>query len=375
MPLHRRTLLLASAGTLAMPWVARAADTIRIGVVSPLTGPAAEPGGFMRTGIQIALDEVNEAGVLGRKVETVVADDQTTNPGAVLAFSLLSSDPAIVGFIGSTRSTQVMAMAPDVLKVGKPMMFGGTDPKLTHMGNPWLFRCRPNDIYSTKAIASFGSETLGKKQWAFVYSTDSFGTGGRDAFLANLKTMGLEPAVVQGYTNQQADFTPVVLAVRSSSADILCTYFTYEADLGIFARQVRQLGIRLPWVGSTATVSIPAMNLAGPALYGSYGAADFAVDANPVAEAFAAKYQALRHVVPDQAWAYDATKLLCHAIGKAGSTEPNKIRTAIIATHGYIGCGGEFDFDENGDGLHGYNIVRNENGKIVFNKHFEFPAV
>ena len=39
-------------------------------------------------------------------------------------------------------------MAPDVLKAAKPMMFGGTDPTLTHMGNPWLFRCRPNDSYS-----------------------------------------------------------------------------------------------------------------------------------------------------------------------------------------------------------------------------------
>ena len=107
--------------------------------MSPQTGAAAQSGQFMRNGINLALDAVNaKGGVLGRKMEIVVADDQTTNPGAVLAFSRLASDPAMVAFIGSIRSTQVQAMAPDVLKQGKPMMIGGTDPRLTHQGNRWL---------------------------------------------------------------------------------------------------------------------------------------------------------------------------------------------------------------------------------------------
>ena len=57
-----------------------------------------------------------------------IEDDQTTNPGIVLAFSKLAAQSDIVGFLGSIRSTQVHAMAPDVLKLGKPMMIGGTDP-------------------------------------------------------------------------------------------------------------------------------------------------------------------------------------------------------------------------------------------------------
>ena len=72
-------------------------------------------------------------------------------------------------------------MAPDVLKLGKPVMIGGTDPNLTHMGNPWLFRFRPNDSYSGRVIADFGVNTLGKKKWAIVHSTDAFGTAGGKA--------------------------------------------------------------------------------------------------------------------------------------------------------------------------------------------------
>ena len=376
MALTRRTLMLASAGTLAMPFIARAADPIKIGMTVPLTGPAAESGGFQQTGVKLALDEVNEKGVLGRPMTVVFEDDQTTNPGAVLAFSRLSGDASIPAFLGSIRSTQVMSMAPDVTKIGKPMMIGGTDPRLTHMGNRWLFRCRPNDSYSAKVIGQYGIETLGKKKWAIVHSTDAFGTGGKDAFTDVLKTAGAEAVLTQGYTNQQADFTPVALAVRSSGADILCTYFTYETDIGVFARQVRQLGVRIPWVGSPSITNISALNLAGPALYGTFGVADYAVDSTPASKAFAEKYRAVRKTDPDNqsSWTYDAVNILARAINEAGSLDPEKIRSAIVAIKGYGGAEGDYNFDENGDGLHGYNVVKNTNGKIVFDKRVDFPA-
>src|ERR1700744_6205279 len=128
--------------------------TIKIGMCAPVTGPAAESGGYAVKGAKLALDAINKAGgILGKPGELIVEADQTTNPGILLAFSKLASQPDIVGFLGSIRSTQVHAMAPDVVKLGKPVMIGGTDPNLTHMGNQWLFRCRPNDSYSGRVIA------------------------------------------------------------------------------------------------------------------------------------------------------------------------------------------------------------------------------
>ncbi len=381
MALNRRTVMLAASAGLALPAIlrgARAADgTIKIGITSPVTGPAAESGKFQLTGARIALDNVNKAGgVLGKQLELVVEDDQTTNPGAVLAFSRLSSDPTMVAFIGSIRSTQVNAVAPDVLKVGKPFMIGGTDPTLTHQDNKWIFRCRPNDSYSARVIADFGVKELKKQKWAIVNSTDAFGTQGSKALVDALKAMDITPVLVQGYTNQQADFTPVALAIRSSGADILGSYFTFETDLGVFARQLRQLGVRVPWVGSASIVNTSALNLGGPSLYNTYGVADFAVDANPAAKAFAAQYQAKTNTLPDNqsSYAFDAVNILAKAIAAAGSTDPEKIRTAILAIHGYMGAEGEYNFDANGDGLHGYNVVRNEGGKIVYDRRIDFPS-
>jgi branched-chain amino acid transport system substrate-binding protein len=140
--------------------------------------------------------------VLGRPIELVIEDNQTTNPGSVLAFSKLAGDKNIPGFIGPIHSTQVHAMAPDIQRVGKPVMFGGADPQLTHMGNPWLFRCRPNDIYSARVIADYGVNTLGQKKWAIAHSTDAYGTSGVKNLVEVLKGKGVEPVLIQGKRRQ-----------------------------------------------------------------------------------------------------------------------------------------------------------------------------
>jgi branched-chain amino acid transport system substrate-binding protein len=366
--------MLAAAVGLAA-FAAQAADPIKIGMVAPLTGPAAESGRFQTQGAKLAVEEINKAGgVLGRPLELTIEDDQTTNPGVVLAFSRLAGNAEFVGFIGSIRSTQLHAMAPDVLKVTKPVMMGGTDPALTHMGNPWFFRCRPNDIYSARVIADYGAKVLGKKKWAIVHSTDAFGTNGMKNLTEALKGMGIEPVLTQGYPNNSQDFTPVALAVKQSGAEVMGTYMTFEPDQGIFAKQLRQLGVSLTWVGSPTTVTTTALKLAGAALYGSYAVADFNKDSSAAAKTFAAKYEAAYKSAPDifGSWTYDAVQVLARAIGDAKSTEPDKIRQAILAIKGYEGAEGTYNFDANGDGLHGYNIVKNNSGAIVFDKHIDF---
>src|SRR5277367_1764849 len=379
MRLTRRFVNLGLVTSLATPAfcrIARAAgDAIKIGMVLSVTGPGADGGKYALTGAKIALDRVNKSGgVLGKQVELVTEDDQTTNPGAVLAFSKLAAQPDIVAFLGPIRSTQNHAIAPDILRTGKPVCFGGTDPALTKMGNPWLIRFRPNDTYSSRVIASYGVETLGKKNWAIVHSTDAFGTSGFKALAASLDKLDAKVAIDQGYPNQSQDLTPVVLAIKSSRADIIGSYFTFSNDLAIFARQLRQVGVAIPWVGSASIAVANAVKLGGPALWGTYGVADYATDSSPEAKEFARLYSEVSKTPADNygSWTYDAIGVLSAAINKAGSTDPGKIREAILSTEGYKGAEGEYNFDQYGDGLHGYNIVRNEKGTIVFDKHIEF---
>ena len=370
---RRSALLTAAATSIAIAGRASAEDTLKIGVVSPLTGPVAEPGRIQLNSVRLAAEKTNAAGgVLGKQVELIVEDDQSTNPGAVLAFSRLAERKEIVGFIGSIRSTQMNAMAPDMLKVAKPVMFGGTDPTLTKLGNPWLFRCRPNDSYSGRVIVNFATESLKLKKVALVHSTDAFGTGGKNAILANLEKLGLQPVLVQGYTNNQPDFSPVVLAVKQSGAEVIVSYFTNEPDCAVFGRQLRQLGVRTPWIGSPSIISPVTRGLAKNALFGTYAVADFVEDSNPTAKSFADAYRAKHKETPDSGWTYDALIILAKGINDAKSTEPEKIRTAILAIKKFAGAEGEYNFDQFGDGLHGYNVVINNNGNVDYKQHIEF---
>ncbi len=108
MKFSRREFTAGLAVGITAPYVigsARAQGaTIKIGMCVPVTGPAAEQGLWAQNGAKLALAAVNKAGgVLGKQVELVIEDDQTTNPGIVLAFSKLAAQDDIVGFLGSIR--------------------------------------------------------------------------------------------------------------------------------------------------------------------------------------------------------------------------------------------------------------------------------
>jgi branched-chain amino acid transport system substrate-binding protein len=354
---------------------ARAADPIKIGVMAESSGPNAEAGVYQINGAKMALEEINKAGgVLGRQMELHIEDNQSTNPGSVLAVSKLTSGGDLAALIGSVRSTQIQAVAPTVMKAGLPMVIGGTDYGLTHSNNPWIFRARPNDGYSAKVIADYGVNTLKLKKWAIVHSTDAFGNGGKNNLTESLKALGITPVTVQGFTSNSQDFTPIVLAIKQSGADVVSSYIANSTDVGIFAKQLRQLGVKAEWVGSPSVSTDTAMKLAADALHGTYSIADFAVGSSPEAEAYAKKYKDKYKMEPDlySAWSYDAVNLLALAIKNANSTKPEEIKKALHGIKGYKGVEGTYTFDKNGDGLHGYNIVKNEGGKIKFVKHIDF---
>jgi len=366
--------LLAAFSLAATALAPAAAAPIVLGLVDEITGPQAEAGVLTAQGTKLAIEEINAAGgIMGRPIELRIEDNASANPTTVLAYTKLA-EAGVVAVIGPLRSTQVQAASPTIAKAKIPAMIGGSDPSLTRVNNPWIFRVRPNDLYSSKVMAEFGAKELKKKKWAIVHSTDTFGIGGKNALVEALKTQGIEPVMIEGYTNNSQDFTPIVLQIKKSGADIIGSYMTNSPDVGIFAKQLRQLGVNAEWIGSTSVVTDTARKLAGEALYGVYSVADFVIDANEESRSYARRYKAKYGADPDlySAWAYGGVYLLKTAIEKARSTDAEAIRSAMLSIKGLKGVEGTYNFDPNGDGVHGYNVVRNIDGKITFIKHIEF---
>jgi branched-chain amino acid transport system substrate-binding protein len=364
----------ALGAALALP--VQAADPIRLGLVDELTGPQAEAGILTMKGVRLALDEINAAGgIMGRQVELVVEDNASTNPGTVLAYSKLVGQGNIAAVIGPLRSTQVQAASPTIAAAKVPAFIGGSDPSLTRVNNPWIFRIRPNDLFSSKVMAEYAVKVMKGKKIAIIHSTDTFGAGGKNALVEALKALGVEPVTIQGYTNNSQDFTAIVLALKKSGADVLTSYMTNAPDVGIFAKQLRQLGVNIPWIGSASLATDTALKLAGEALYGTYTVSDFVIDANEESKAYAKKFRTAHNADPDlfSAWAYGAVYLIKHAIETAKSTDAEAMRKALLATRGFKGVEGTYNFEPNGDAVHGYNVVKNEKGKITFIQRIDFP--
>ncbi|MCA1598016.1 MAG: ABC transporter substrate-binding protein, partial [Chloroflexi bacterium] len=303
-----------------------------------------------------------------------IVDDQTTNAGTVSAFQRLVQAGNITAIIGPIRSTEVQAITPYIERQGIPVMMGGTAPKLTHEGDPWVFRTRPNDTYSAEALSTFVASTLHLKKIAVFHSTDAFGAGGDAQLATALTAYHLTPVTDQGYNNHDADLTTQALAIKKSGADSLVSYCTYDEDCVLMARTMHQLGVRVTWAGSPSLTSVTARRLGGSLLYGTYGATDFAVGQNPVNAAFNKAYQAAYHVQADiySGYVYDALTILSMVMRKSGTT-PSAIRTGILHLQGYTGVEGLYNFDQNGDGLHQYTIVQNLKGSLHIIKvlHFE----
>lgn len=368
-------ILCASAILSAFPLNLLAADPIKIGLIAESTGPNTAIGGDQVNGARLALEEINKAGgVLGRQIELTIEDNKSINSGSALAFSKLIEKGDIAAVIGPVRSTQILAMMPIISKNNVPVMIGGTDYTLTHADNPWIFRIRPHDGYSAKVIADFGVNQLKRKKWAIVHTAETFGISGKNQLVEALKAFGVKPVIVKSFISNTQDIAPIVHAITQSDIDILATYVTGPINAGAFAKQLGQVKTNFAWIGSPSIASVAAREIAGKALYGTYSVSDFAVDASVEAQEYARKYKAKFGSDPDfySAWTYDAIHIIGLAIKNANSTKPAAIRKSIFAIQAYKGVEGIYSYDRHGDGLHGFNIVKNEQGKIMFIKHITF---
>lgn len=346
---------------------------IKIGMETGLTGSDALNGKFERDGAQLAIDQINaKGGVNGKKLTLVVEDDQGTNQAGVAAIQKLFSDPDISVVIGSIKSTIVQATEPYIQRAQIPTLIGGTSPKLTQAGNPWVFRFRPNDNYASQVMADWIVHTMKLNKVAIIHDTDDFGSAGDQLLKANLQKMGAIVVADEGYQTSTKDFTPFLEHVANAKPEVVALYMTNAEDAAQLLRQYRQLGFKMPVVGSPAVASQISIQLGGSAIDGVYGVQDFSPDANDAAKAFAQAWEAKYHEPPDQhsAWPYDAVNILAQVMEKYG-TSPDQIRQGLLSTHDYHGAEGVYNFDEHGDGLHGYNVVQVKDGKIVEIKYVD----
>ena len=340
------------------PAVGNLSGEISIGAVWSLTGAAAIYGPSQKQAAEMAVEEINRAGILGQaSIKLITEDDRSTKEGAIAAFEKLINQDKVVAIFGPTLSNS--AKAADPMAQEKKIVVlatSNTAAGIVEIGD-FVFRDSlpeaaviPNTIKVTKA-------KLGYKKVALLYGDDdAFTKSGYDVFKATLDAEGVEILTTETFKKGDTDFSAQLTKIKGLNPDAIVVSALAEEAAGIMS-QGRQLGIAesVHFIGGNGFNSPKLAQLAGKAAEGAIsGAAWFINSSAPGNQDFVKAYNTKYGANPDQfaAQAYAAVYLMASAIKNAGQANSQAIRDALAQTKDMDTVLGKFSFDANRDPLH-----------------------
>ena len=355
-PLTRRALFTCSTVALAAVFAlvgcgggADSGDTIKIGEFASLTGATASFGTASHNGAIMVIDAANAAGgVLGKKIKLITEDDQSKPGEAATAVRKLISRDRVVALIGEIASSRSLEAAP-IAQQGKiPMVSpGSTNPNVTKVGDH-IFRVCFIDPFQGTVMAKFTLNSLKKTRIAVLTDVrQDYSVGLSQFYKEYLTKNGGTIVSEQSYSSGDQDFKGQLTSIKGSNPEALFVPGYYN-EVGLIARQARELGITVPIMGGDGWDSPTLTQIGGPALENTFFSNHFSVeDQNPVIQNFVRDYKARFNKDPDgmAALGFDAAKVLLDAMTRAGSAEPAKVREALAATKDFEGVTGRITID------------------------------
>jgi branched-chain amino acid transport system substrate-binding protein len=324
-------------------------DTIKVGVYGDTSGGTSSFGQSTKNGIQLAFEEINAAGgVNGKKLEMIFEDDQGTPEKAKTVISKLINQDKVVAVLGEVASSNSLAAAPVAQEAKIPMITpSSTNPKVTEVGD-YISRVCFIDPFQGSVMAKFAANTLKAKTAAVLGDNSSdYSKGLTQFFEQEFTKLGGKVITKQTYAQKDQDFKAQLTQMRDQKPDVIYVP-GYYGEVGIIAKQARELGMNQPLLGGDGWDSPELWKLGGAALKPAYISNHYSAD-NPAPEIqnFVKAYQAKFNVAPDSlaALAYDSAKVLADAIKRAGGTDSAKLKDAINATKDFKGVTGVISLD------------------------------
>ncbi len=325
-------------------------DVIWIGEVGSLTGPEATFGISTRDGIALAVKQENEkGGVKGRQLAVRLYDDQSKPEEAANAATRLITQDKVHVILGEVASTNSLAMAPRAQGAKVPMITpSSTNPKVTEVGD-YIFRVCFIDPFQGLAMAKFATENLKVKRAAVLKDQKSdYSLGLTEVFSAKFTEFGGTIVATEAYSKGDTDFRAQLTAIKRHKPEALYVP-GYYTDVGVIARQARELGLRTIMLGGDGWESPTLFELGGSALEGAYYTNHYSSqDPSPQVQQFIADYKKAYGAVPDSlaALGYDAAKVAIEAMRRAPELTGPAIRDEIAKTKDHPGAAGTISLDE-----------------------------
>lgn len=319
---------------------------------------------------------INEdGGVLGRKIEILARDDESTPAvGVSRANELISAGVSVI--IEGWNSPVTLAMQPVIARAGvlDITAISKADPILSGEGNPLAVRLNSSNAQDGAVIADY-IKRVGAKRLAFLTENDAYGNGAQASIEQGLKAIGhgYEKVAEEKFPFAQADFRVAMTNVRAAKPDLTVAINANEG-LGMPAiiRQARQSRLPGKLVSAVGTVAPSVINVAGDASDGLIGADIYFPDvepfvSNPANKRFVAKTQEMFKYAPDKFMALGAAALQVWA--QAANELKTLDREAIakrIRGGSFKGTlMGDVDFEPNGQLKSHYYLFTVKDRKIV----------
>lgn len=313
-----------------------AQDTITLGLTGNLTGYDPASGEAIQKTAELAQDKINaDGGILGKKVTIKVFDDLGSAEGAVNAVSRMLEDPNIVIMGGLVYSTCTLAVNEVVANGGKPTLVSGSTPSISDLENPWMFRLRTDDNVQTYCAMDFLCSQAKPSAVGSIYTTDDYSYGGNLACKRYCEENGIK-FVSEGGAVGDSDFTSQILKLKDAGCEAVYLNLN-AAEMVIVCRQMHELGYTpMVMAGMCASNSDFIDLVEGTEVGGWYTYSEICFDSDvPGCQEFLDEYESRYGTHNPESSAiivYGQIQLMVDAITRAGSTDPEKIKTALEQT-------------------------------------------
>ena len=353
------------------------AKDIKIGVVYELTGNTASFGTAANNGTKLAFKEINAAGgVLGKQITIVSADNKGEPSESANAMTKVISQDKVVAIVGFTTSSN--GIAGSAVNEANKIPFvaaATTNPKVTvneatGKAKPYTFRVCFIDPFQGTVGANFVLKELKLKKAVVMIDNSSDYSKGLAKFFKEAYTKG--GGVIAGeeaYLQKDKDFKAILTKIKSLSPEVIYLPGYYE-EVGMIAKQAREMGITVPIVGgdgwdSPKLVEIgSAVGMNNTFFTNHYSPEDSSPASKKFVDAFKKEYG----VMPDAmaVLGYDAAYVMADAIKRAGAADPAKIQAALAATKDFPAVTGATTLNENHDAVKSAVIIEMKDGKMVY---------
>jgi branched-chain amino acid transport system substrate-binding protein len=207
-----------------------------------------------------------------------------------------------------------------------------------------------------------------KKAAIMLDFNSPYSRGLTEFFESSFTKLGGQIVNKQSYTQGDRDYKGQLTAIRSTNPDVIYVP-GYYGEVGVIAKQAKQLDIKAPMLGGDGWDSTQLWDLGGEALNGDYISNHYSVDdPSPAIQKFVAAYKARYGNVPDAlaALGYDAMMVLADSIKRAGTTEGPQLKDAIAATKNFVGVTGTISLDADRNAVKPAVVLKLQDKKYVY---------